>query len=134
MKSSLLLGNALKIATLALLFVSKLTFAAPLPIQATAVIEQINNAAKAADFASLQLLMTQDFIWSFGGDASASQAIAEWKTRPDALAQLIQVTSQPCVLHPDNTVECPRNAGLGYRAGFRLTNAGWRMHFFVQGD
>jgi len=78
--------------------------------------------------------MTQDFIWSFGGDASASQAIAEWKTNPDALKHLIYVTEQPCSYLSDNAVECPRNAGLGYRAGFKLTNTGWRMYYFVQGD
>jgi hypothetical protein len=121
-------------AFLTLCFICTYAFSGSLPKQATISIHQLNKAAKAADFATLQSLMTQDFIWSFGGDASASQAIAEWKTNPDALKHLIHVTEQPCSYLSDNTVECPRNAGLGYRAGFKLTNNGWRMYYFVQGD
>lgn len=105
-----------------------------IPMEAALTISKVNSAAQYNNFEALQLLMTTDFIWSFGGDASATQAIAECKTNPDALKQLIQVTSQPCVTLSDNTVECPRNAGLGYRAGFKQSNLGWRMYYFVQGD
>lgn len=105
-----------------------------IPMEAALTISKINSVAQQHDFKALQLLMTTDFIWSFGGDASATQAIAEWKTDPSALVQLSHVTSQPCIIQPDSTVECPSNAGLGYRAGFKLTNVGWRMHYFVQGD
>lgn len=105
-----------------------------IPTEAALTISQVNSAAQQKDFEALQLLMTADFTWSFGGDASATQAIAEWKTKPDALKQLIQVTSQACVINTDNTVECPGNAVLGYRAGFKQGNLGWRMYYFVQGD
>ena len=105
-----------------------------IPIEAALTISKVNSAAQQNDFEALQLLMTTDFIWSFGGDASATQAIAEWRSNPDAIKQLIKVTGQPCTHNEDNTVECPRNAGLGYRAGFKITNAGWRMYYFVQGD
>lgn len=105
-----------------------------IPMEAALTISKINSVAQQHDFKALESLMTTDFIWSFGGDASATQAIAEWKTDPSALVQLSHVTSQPCIIQPDSTVECPSNAGLGYRAGFKLTNVGWRMHYFVQGD
>lgn len=105
-----------------------------IPIEAALTISKVNSAAQQNDFEALQLLMTTDFIWSFGGDASATQAIAEWRSNPDAIEQLIKVTGQPCTHNEDNTAECPRNAGLGYRAGFKITNAGWRMYYFVQGD
>lgn len=121
-------------AFLTLCFISTHAFSGSLPKQASLTLHQVNKAAKAANFATLESLMTQDFIWSFGGDASASQAIAEWKANPDALKHLIYVTGQPCIYFSDNTVECPTNAGLGYRAGFKHTNTGWRMHYFVQGD
>lgn len=134
MKSTYATTATLKIAVISLWFVSTHTFAATLPKAATAVITQIHNAAKAADYDMLQSLMTQDFIWSFGGDASATQAIAEWKTKPSVLNQLIKVTDQPCTLHADNSVECPSNTGIGYRAGFKNTSAGWRMFYLVEGD
>lgn len=121
-------------AFLTLCYVSTHAFSGALPKQAAISIHQVNKAAKAADFASLQSLMTEDFIWSFGGDASVTQAIAEWRSNPDAIKQLIKVTEQPCIHNEDNTVECPRNPGLGYRAGFKITDAGWRMYYFVQGD
>lgn len=105
-----------------------------IPTEAALTIYKVNSAAQQKDFEALQLLMTADFTWSFGGDASATQAIAEWKTKPDALKQLIHVTSHACVISTDNTVECPGNAVLGYRAGFKQGNLGWRMYYFVQGD
>lgn len=105
-----------------------------IPTEAILTISKVNSEAQHKDFEALKLLMTKDFIWSFGGDASLAQAIADWKANPDKLKSLIEATNLPCVLLSDNTVECPNNAGLGYRAGFRLTNTGWRMYYFVQGD
>ena len=134
MKSTYAITATLKVAVISLWFVSTHTFAATLPKPATAVIAQIHNAAKAADYVMLESLMTQDFIWSFGGDASATQAIAEWKANPSTLDKLMKVTRQPCRPQADNTVECPNNAGTGYRAGFKNTSVGWRMFYFVEGD
>lgn len=134
MKSTYATTATLKMAVISLWFVSTHTLAATLPKPATAVITQIHNAAKLADYAMLQSVMTQDFSWSFGGDASATQAIAGCKANPSTLNQLMKATRQPCRLHADNTVECPNNAGIGYRAGFKNTSAGWRIFYFVEGD
>lgn len=119
---------------LTLLFASATAFSSTLPNDAITAIHQVNKAAKSANFANLKSLMVQNFIWSFGGDASATQSIEDWKANPDNLKRLIEATEQPCVLLSDNTVECPSAAGLGYRAGFKRTSTGWRMFYFVQGD
>jgi hypothetical protein len=77
--------------------------------------------------------MSEEFTWSFGGDASAEQAIQEWRARPASLAPLARVTGMPCGLIED-VVECPRKAAASHRAGFKQTSAGWRMVYFVAGD
>lgn len=105
-----------------------------IPNEAAVIISKVNAAAQASDFESIQRRMTTDFIWSFGGDDTATQAIEAWKANPDRLKRLTEATNQPCVLLTYNTVECPNNAGLGNRAGFKRTNNGWRMFYFVQGD
>lgn len=118
----------------ALWLISAHVLADTLPKAATSVIIQTHKAAKAADYVTLQSLMTHDFIWSFGGDASATQAIAAWKANPSLLDQLHKATRQPCTYLADRTLECPINPGTGYRAGFKNTTSGWRMYYFVQGD
>jgi len=32
------------------------------------------------------------------------------------------------------TLECPANAGIGWRAGFQTSPSGWRFAYFVAGD
>lgn len=105
-----------------------------IPNEAALIISKINAAAQASDIESIHKWMTDEFIWSFGGDASATQAIAAWKANPAVLNELIKATQQPCAQNDDKTVECPINAGTGYRAGFKNMVAGWRMYYFVQGD
>jgi hypothetical protein len=78
--------------------------------------------------------MVSEFVWSFGGDANAEQAIQAWKADRSILKELYRVTGQDCIAKPDNTIECPKNAGTGYRAGFKKTHDGWRMFYFVAGD
>ena len=78
--------------------------------------------------------MAPEFVWSFGGDADAQQAIGAWKADPRALNVLHRVTGAPCAALPDGSVECPRQAGRAARARFEPTAQGWRMVSFVAGD
>ena len=108
--------------------------AQPLPPGATAVIQAVHMAAGQQRHAALQRLMASEFVWSFGGDADAQQAIAAWKADPKALKALYRVTGAPCAALAHGSVECPRQAGRAARARFELTAQGWRMVSFVAGD
>ncbi|MDX1915303.1 MAG: hypothetical protein SFU55_06940 [Methylophilus sp.] len=110
------------------------TYAGALPAGAQATITKVHTAAKQKDTQALKKLMVSEFIWSFGGDRDATQAIQAWQADKHALAALAQVTSQPCVKIDQNAIECPHNAHMGYRAGFKKTPNGWRMEYFVEGD
>jgi hypothetical protein len=109
-------------------------YAEPLPEDAAIAVSNINSAAKQQDLKTLRLLMTPDFIWSFGGDHSAEQAIEAWQANLAVLNKLAHVTQQPCVMATSTEFECPSHEELGYRAGFKLTSSGWRMFYFVEGD
>ena len=108
--------------------------AKPLPPGATAVIHAVHTAAGQQRHAALQRLMAPEFVWSFGGDADAQQAMATWKADPKALKALHRATGMPCAALPDGSVECPRSAGRAARARFEFTAQGWRMVSFVEGD
>ncbi|MCV2357317.1 hypothetical protein LNV09_24495 [Paucibacter sp. B2R-40] len=110
------------------------TFAAPLPSGATAVIAKVNREAKSQNYTNLREQMIQDFSWSFGGDASAEQAIETWRKQPGYLRQLSRVTGEKCVLRKDKIIECPRNAGTSFRAGFQELEGIWKFVYFVEGD
>jgi hypothetical protein len=105
-----------------------------LPPGATAVIQAVHTAAGQQRHAALQGLMAPEFVWSFGGDADAQQAIGAWKADPKALKALHRATGMPCAALPDGSVECPRQAGRAARARFEPTAQGWRMVSFVAGD
>ena len=102
--------------------------------EAAKVIRQVHFAAKRKDFASLEKLMVTEFVWSFGGDGDAKQALEEWRTNPSALGHLYRVTGMKCTVYSKDSIECPRNAGVSYRAGFERMPGGWRMTYFVAGD
>jgi len=104
------------------------------PAAAVKVIYRVHQAAAVRDVSALEKLMVPEFTWSFGGDADAKQALAAWKRRPMAFRKLREVTAKRCILQADGSIECPRGAGTGYRAGFIQTAAGWRMAYFVAGD
>ena len=104
------------------------------PAGAKAVIQSVHAAAGQQRHAALQQLMAPEFVWSFGGDADAQQAMATWKADPKALKALHRATGMPCAALPDGSVECPRSAGCAARARFEFTAQGWRMVSFVEGD
>jgi len=108
--------------------------AANIPLEAQSVILKVQLAAKANDLAALTKLMVKEFTWSFGGDLDAEQALAAWNENPEAIKELYRVASKQCTMREEKIVECPTNAGINYRAGFKNTESGWRMIYFVAGD
>jgi len=105
-----------------------------IPPELKSLISQVGEAAKKKDFVALRSAMTQEFIWSFGGDGDADQAIAEWKKYPRYLSDLAAVTKAKCGAEGPDYIQCPMNAGTRFRAGFRLVGGQWKMAYFVGGD
>jgi len=118
----------------AALFAASAAAAPVMPPEAKAVIRQVHSAASAKDFAALKSLMASEFSWSFGGDADSSQAIAAWRKDPQYLKNLSRVTGLPCAYIDKEYIECPANASMAFRAGFKRLPEGWRMVYFVEGD
>jgi hypothetical protein len=111
----------------------------PAPVvkpETKALIARVHAAAVARDFAALESMMDPNFVSSFGGDGGIADALATWREHPGQLDTLAQVTQSAdrCAAYSDETVECPANAGIAWRAGFRTSPAGWRLSYFVAGD
>jgi hypothetical protein len=104
------------------------------PKEALVVVKQVHEASTRQQLQSLAPLMSPEFTWSFGGDASAEQALQEWRARPKALQHLSRVTASRCEVISGGIVQCPAGAKLGYRAGFKQFPQGWLMVYFVAGD
>ena len=82
--------------------------------------------------------MTADFQWGFDTEKqTAARALQSFQDETDtwSLPALAEATAdvQACGYFNDN-VECPRDAGTAYRAGFARTCAGWRMIYFIAGE
>ena len=108
--------------------------AAPIPKEAQSLILKVHVAANKKDTEALKKLMVTEFVWSFGGDGDAEQAIQAWKSDTSLFKKLYRITGRDCVEKADHSIECPKNAGTSYRAGFKKTTEGWRMFYFVGGD
>lgn len=121
-----------------LCFISQFSYAATqtkaIPQDAKRVIDHVHIAAKQQDTKALKKLMITKFIWSFGGDADATQALQAWQENPSAFKQLYRITGMDCIAIEQDAIECPKNAGMTYRAGFIKTPQGWLMEYFVAGD
>jgi hypothetical protein len=48
------------------------------PAEEQAVIDRVHAASVRKDLVALRAEMSEEFIWSFGGDADTEQAISEW--------------------------------------------------------
>ena len=107
--------------------------AEPVPAAARQVIAQVHAAARTSNYPKLRALMIDEFSWSFGGDASADQAVAEWQKQRRYMRHLAAATKSRCA-YRDKYVECPANAGISYRAGFTKIGDRWKMAYFVEGD
>jgi hypothetical protein len=105
-----------------------------IPPAAKSAINQVHRAAIAKDYDTLRKHMVAEFNWSFGGDASAEQAIAAWKMQSGYLRHLAKITQLRCTYRKDHYVECPVGAGTSFRAGFKETEGKWKMVYFVEGD
>jgi hypothetical protein len=112
----------------------ELGHAAPTPSAAVEAIAKVRRVAEQKDYAALRSAMVEDFRWSFGGDASAEQALAEWQQQPRYLQQLVKATAARCVLQSDGYVECRAGAKASFRAGFTLHDGRWKFAYFVEGD
>jgi hypothetical protein len=106
----------------------------PLPKEAKQIIAAVHSAAEKGDLRALRKLMKTDFVWSFGGDGSADQAIQAWQESPAELKELARVTSLTCAYTEPGLVQCPPNAGMNHRAGFEKNQDGWQLTYFVAGD
>jgi hypothetical protein len=115
------------------LFFAPALCAEPVPAAAKDVIAQVHKAASTSNYPKLRSLMVEEFSWSFGGDASADQAIAEWQKQPRYMRRLAEATKFRCT-YRDKEVECPANAGTSFRAGFTKIGDRWKMTYFVEGD
>jgi hypothetical protein len=104
------------------------------PKEALVVVQKVHEASARQQLQVLSSLMSSGFTWSFGGDASAEQALQEWKARPKLLQQLSRATADHCEVLSGSIVQCPAGAKLSYRAGFKQLPQGWLMVYFVEGD
>jgi hypothetical protein len=102
--------------------------------EASATIAELRCAAAARDLAKLRSLMTDEFIWSFGGDASADQAIAAWRDDSRYLDRLRATLERGCHRSGHDELECPGAGGGDFRAGLVKVPAGWRLYYLVAGD
>lgn len=107
---------------------------ASVPPELKKLISQVGDAAKRKDFVTLRSAMVLEFVWSFGGDGDADQAIAEWKKYPQYLRDLAAATRAKCGAEGPEYIQCPAKAGTQFRAGFRLDGGQWKMAYFVGGD
>jgi hypothetical protein len=105
-----------------------------LPKDAQELIAKVHQAAKIKDVTFLGKNMTSDFGWSFGDDDGLQQALNHWKEKPDQFKHLWDVTGKKCGFKSNDLIQCPMDAGMGYRAGFEKTDVGWKMSYFVAGD
>jgi hypothetical protein len=105
------------------------------PAEARKVIDQAGVAARTRDFETLRRLMSDHFKWNLGPDGEdVDLAINAWRRDPAYLIQMSDVLRRGCRLHDVAAIECPGKGGIGFRAGFRKTSAGWCMTHFLAGD
>ena len=108
---------------------------AQVPPEACASIARVREAASARDMKALRELMAPHFKWTLGPSSETPQeAIAVWNKAPQALAQLSAASGMKCELLTKELVQCPADAGMGYRAGFALEKGAWMLSHFLEGD
>ena len=130
------------IAIVYILAISAAPNAGKIPPDASAIIDRVRQAAEQQDWKTLRSSMVKEFLWSFGGDRDADQAIEEWKNHPANVRELSRVLRLGC--HVDTTrygdgknasrIKCDGKGGMHYRAGFIKTSEGWKLEYFVAGD
>jgi hypothetical protein len=107
------------------------------PADAMQLISTVATLSAARDLVGIRKVMTEPFVWSFGGDDSPDSALDEWRRDPRYLSALSKVLKMRCRSKDYNGVpgvECPGRGGLSFRAWFVETPAGWGFTAFVEGD
>jgi hypothetical protein len=107
---------------------------ASVPKDAARVLRDVSAAAKKRNLAALRKLMVSDFMYSPGTDADADRAIDFWKREKRFLPELVKVLGNGCASKDATHVACQGEGNLAFRAGFRRTDQGWRMEYFVEGE
>lgn len=105
-----------------------------LPNDARVTLNATVAAAKAKDWAVLRSMMVSKFTWSFGDEADAEAAIAEWKREPRYPRGLLTILSNGCHMKDAQHVECPGRGDMSFRAGLVKEEGKWRLQYFVEGD
>ena len=106
----------------------------PVPKAATRLVTAVHDAAASGTPEALRKFMSSDFVSSFGGDGGPDEAIALWTEDRSYLTHLAQSTAGQCEPQLPDYLECPSQAGLSYRAGFKLADGKWLFFAFVAGD
>lgn len=106
------------------------------PPEAALIIQQTLRAAQQRDYVRLRGLMLREFISGFVESGDADSAITTWKEQPTLLRELVRVLKKGCSISRKSAdrVDCDGRGGMDHRAGFALTQEGWRMSYFVAGD
>ena len=107
---------------------------APIPKAAARLVAAVHDAAASGAPDALRKFMAPDFVSSFGGDGGPDEAVALWSQDLSYLRHLARSTAGQCQLQSSDYLECPPQAGIGYRAGFKLTGSKWVFFAFVAGD
>src|SRR3979411_3180707 len=76
------------------------TSADTLPADASMIVERALKAARLKDVNPLKRLMIPQFLWSFGGDRDADQAIEFWKADARYLDEMVRVLDRGCHIDP----------------------------------
>jgi hypothetical protein len=87
--------------------------------------------SKRDDAKALRNVMEKQFIWSFGGDPDADQALVEWTEHPTLLARLPAALSGSCK-REGTALTC--SAKGSPRLVLELKDRCWRWTAFVEGD
>jgi len=92
-------------------------------------------ASKASEPSALRWLMEPEFTWSFGGDASAEQAVEAWAKDPALLKKLKAAAAGPCkAVDSAGTPTLTCAAKRGPRLVLAKKDGCWRWTAFVEGD
>lgn len=120
--------------TAAGVFVSAASARGAIPGELVATVTKVHSAAERGDYTMLRASMIKAFTWSFGGDGDIEQALSEWKRDSKYLKALTKATRGNCGWIERGVLQCPVDAGLAYRAGFKQVEGSWKMVYFVEGD
>lgn len=101
------------------------------PADARLLLRLIWTAAAEPSLVTLGALMEPAFTWSFGGDASAEQALASWRADVDVGKKLRAAVAGRCRVEGTTLTCAPKR---GPRLVLERLQGCWRWTAFVAGD